>query len=149
ARAGGVGEFLIELAWPGRRRLGGHRGRGRSWSRRAGRGDSARRRTRRIADRRRHCARRRRHPGLQRAHFGFELRDFVAERRRVTAGGSRAMLELGDLIVLALDLLLQRVDLLAIARDHPAQGELVLIDLLQITALRTASCERKCERERA
>src|SRR5258705_5750969 len=148
ARLGSVGEFLIEFARPGRRRLGGHRGSGRSRSGRTDRRNRARRHTRRIADRRRHRTRRRRHPGLQRAHFGFELRNLVTERRRVTAGGSRAMLEFGDLIVLTANLLLQTVDLLAIARDHPAQRKLILIELLQIAALRTASRERQCYRER-
>ncbi len=58
------------------------------------------------------------------------------------------MLELGDLVVLTPNLLLQRVDLLAIARDHSTQRELILIELLQIAALRTASSERKCKGER-
>jgi hypothetical protein len=42
------------------------------------------------------------------------------------------MLQFDDLIVLPCDLGFQRVNLLAVLGDHPAQGELVLVELLHV-----------------
>ena len=56
------------------------------------------------------------------------------------------MLEFLDLIVLPCDLRLERVDLLVVGGDHPAQRELIFVELLH-AALIGASGQRECRKD--
>jgi hypothetical protein len=70
----------------------------------------------------------------------LEVSKFIGAAAAIVTAAS--VLEFAQAITEARDLLMQRIDLLAVVGDHPAQSKVVLLQLLHVSA-RAASGKRE------
>ena len=63
-------------------------------------------------------------------------------------GGASAMLHFFDFVMLAANLLLERLNLLILRRDQAAELELLTLDLLQVGVARASGECRECKEDR-